>query len=131
VSKLVCDASALIAMLLDSGPDGQWAAEAIKGSELAAPALVDWEAANIMRRHELAGLITSDQASQAHADLQDLAIEKWPYELVAARSWRLRANLTIYDASYVALAVLLSASLVTLDGKIARAPGIECEVLTR
>jgi predicted nucleic acid-binding protein len=93
--------------------------------------LVDWEAANIMRRQELGGLVSSDQASQAHADLLDLAIERWPYELLAKRSWQLRANLSVYDASYVALAELLTTSLITLDGRIRRAPGIRCAVLTR
>jgi predicted nucleic acid-binding protein len=131
VSKLVCDASALVALLLDSGPDGAWAAEAVAGAELAAPALVAWEAANILRRQELAGLVSSDQASQAHADLLDLAIERWPYELLAKRSWQLRGNLSVYDASYVALAELLRTSLITLDRKIGRAPGIGCAVLTR
>jgi len=27
---------------------------------------------------ELAGLVSADQAAQAHADLLDLAIEQWP-----------------------------------------------------
>jgi hypothetical protein len=34
-----------------------------------------FEAANIIRRHDLAGLVSADQAAQAHADLLDLAIE--------------------------------------------------------
>ncbi len=65
--------------------------------------------ANIVRRHELAGLISPDQAAQAHADLLDLAIEHWPHEILAARAWELRLNLSIYDASCVALAELLGA----------------------
>jgi predicted nucleic acid-binding protein len=130
VSKLVADASTLVGLLLDSGPDGDWAAGVLAGGELAAPALVDWEVANIVRRQELAGLVSSDQASQAHADLLDLALGRWPYELLATRSWRLRANLSIYDASYVALAELLDTSLITLDAKIGRAPGIKCAVVT-
>lgn len=35
--------------------------------------------------------------------------------------WRLRSNLTAYDAAYVALA--LDVPLVTLDARIAAAPG--------
>lgn len=84
-----------------------------------------------MRRQELAGLVSSDQAAQAHADLLDLAIEKWPYELLARRSWQLRADLSICDASYVALAELLRTSVITLDAKIGQAPGIKCAVVTR
>ena len=131
MTRLVCDASALVALLLDSGPDGDWAAAAVADAELAAPALVDWEAANIMRRQELAGFVGADQAAQAQADLLDLAIERWPYELLAKRSWQLRANLSVYDASYVALAELLRSPLITLDAKIGRAPGVRCAVLTR
>ena len=128
--RLVCDASALVAVLLDGGPDGRWATEAISGAELLAPALASFEAANIIRRHELAGLVSGDQAAQAHADLLDLAIEHWPYELLAPRAWELRANLSIYDAAYVALAELADATLVTLDRKIGGAPGLRCTVAT-
>ena len=129
-ARVVCDASALVALLLDSGPDGQWTANALVGADLAAPSLVAFESANIIRRHELAGLVSADQAAQAHADLLDLAIEAWPYEVLAGRTWALRANLSSYDASYVALAELLDATLVTLDRRIARAPGLRCTVAT-
>jgi len=129
-TRVVCDASALTALLIDGGSDGTWATEAFNGADLAAPSLVDLETANILRRHELAGLISPDQAAQAHADLLDLAIEHWPYELVATRAWELRLNLSIYDASYVALAELLGATLVTLDQRIGRAPGPLCAIAT-
>lgn len=127
---VVCDASALVALLLDGGPDGRWATEALTGIDLAAPSLVEFECANVIRRHELAGLVSSDQAAQAHADLVDLEIELWPYEILAARAWELRRNLTIYDAGYVALAELTEAPLVTLDHRIGGAPGLRCTVLT-
>lgn len=104
--RVVCDASALVAVLLDGGPDGRWATEALTGADIAAPSLVMFESSNIIRRHELAGLVTPDQAAQAHADMLDLAIEQWPYELLAARIWELRGNLSSYDAGYVALAPL-------------------------
>ncbi|MDP9345854.1 MAG: type II toxin-antitoxin system VapC family toxin [Actinomycetota bacterium] len=129
-ARVVCDASALVALLLDGGPDGRWATEALTGGELAAPSLVAFESANIIRRHELAGLVSADQAGQAHADLLDLAIELWPYEMLAARAWELRRNLSIYDAGYVALAELTSATLVTLDRRIGRAPDLRCAVAT-
>ncbi|MHB2022145.1 MAG: type II toxin-antitoxin system VapC family toxin [Mycobacteriales bacterium] len=128
--RVVCDASAVVALLLDAGPDGRWAADALAGADLAAPSLFAFEAANILRRHELAKLISPDQAAQAHADLLDLAVEHWPYELLAPRVWELRQNLTSYDASYVALAELLDVALVTLDRGIARAPGLRCKFAT-
>jgi predicted nucleic acid-binding protein len=129
-ARIVCDASALTAVLIDEGPEGRWATQAFSGVDLAAPSLVEFETANILRRQELAGLISPDQAAQAHADLLDMAIEYWPYELLATRAWQLRLNLSIYDASYVALAELLGTTLVTLDRRIGRAPGPQCAIIT-
>jgi len=128
--RVVCDASAVVAVLLDAGPDGHWATDALTGVDLAAPSLLLFETANIIRRHELANAISTDQAVQTHSDLVDLAIEEWPYELLAPRAWHLRRNLTAYDASYVALAELLDATLVTLDRRISRAPGLRCMIAT-
>lgn len=128
--RFVCDASALVALLLDAGPDGRWVTDRLDGADLAAPGLLPFETANIIRRQELAGRITTDQAAQAHADLLDLTVELWPYELLATRAWQLRRNLTPYDASYVALAELLGIALVTLDRRIGGAPELRCEVTT-
>lgn len=126
----VCDASALVALLLDGGMDGEWVTTALRGTALIAPSLVCFEVANIIRRHDLAGLITTDQSAQAHADLLDLSIERWPYEILATRVWELRRNLTSYDASYVALAEMTGATLVTLDRRIGRAAGPRCTIST-
>lgn len=128
--RVVCDASAVVALLLDAGADGRWATKALTGADLAAPSLLPFEVANIVRRHELAELISPDQAAQAHADLLDLVIEHWPYELLAPRVWQLRQNLTSYDASYVALAELLDVTLVTLDRGISLAPDLRCTIAT-
>jgi predicted nucleic acid-binding protein len=130
LNAAVCDASALIAVLLDAGPAGQWAAETLSGARLLAPSLLPFECSNIIRRHELAGLVSSDQAVQAHADLLSLAVEHWPYALLARRVWELRANPSAYDASYVALAELADCPLVTLDRRFAGAPRLRCTVLT-
>jgi len=126
---VTCDASVLVAMLVDGGPGGQWATSALRqAGALLAPHLAVFEAANILRRHQLAGLVTPEQAAQAHADLLDLPIELWPYDVLARRSWELRENLSIYDASYVALAELTNTPLATLDARIAGAPGIGCVI---
>jgi predicted nucleic acid-binding protein len=42
------------------------------------------------------------------------------------RCWELRDNLTIYDASYVALAEALQVTLLTGDRRLARATGPHC-----
>jgi predicted nucleic acid-binding protein len=130
-SHTVIDASAAVALLLDSGDDGRWVAARLKGAALAAPTLLAFEASNVIRRHELARLVSPDQAAQAHADLTDLPVEPWPYDVLASRVWELRKNMSSYDASYVALAELLQAPLLTLDRRIGRSPGLRCQVLTR
>lgn len=112
----VCDASALVALVLDAGPEGRWVTETLSGRALAAPSLVAFESSNSIRRHELAGLVSSDQAAQAHADLLDLRVEHWPYQFLASRIWELRRNLTCYDASYIAVAELIGAPVVTSTG---------------
>ena len=129
-SSFVCDASAIAALLLDSGPDGQWVTQTLESGEIAAPALVTYETANVIRKHELAGQISPDQSAQAHADLLDLAIEIWPHDLLAARAWELRLNLSIYDATYVALAEITNLTLITLDKRLAKAPGTKCRIAT-
>ncbi len=126
----ICDASAVAALLLDAGPGGQWVTDTISSGQLAAPALVTYETANVIRRHEITGQISPDQAVQAHADLLDLDIELWPYDLLAGRAWELRQNLSIYDAVYIALAETTKLTLVTLDKRLAKAPGTACEIAT-
>lgn len=121
--QVVCDASAVVALLLDSGPAGEWAARQLRGTSLAAPSLMPFETANIIRRHQLTRLVSPDQAAQAHRDLLDLTVDLWPYEVLARRAWELRQDFSIYDASYVALAERLAAPLVTLDERLQRASG--------
>lgn len=129
--RITCDASALVAMFVDGGPAGQWATSVLSSAAaLLAPHVALFEAANILRRHQLVQIITADQAAQAHADLLDLPIDLWPYELLARRTWQLRENLSVYDGSYVALAEMTDTRLATLDARIARAPGVTCAIVS-
>lgn len=126
---LVVDASAVVAALVDAGPDGQWA-ESLLTSDLAAPQLLPAEVANVLRRAVKADEITDDVASLAHADLLDLRVELVSYAAVAPRIWELRHSLTAYDAWYVAAAELLDAPLATLDYRMVNSPGPRCTFQT-
>jgi predicted nucleic acid-binding protein len=126
---LVVDAGAAVAALVDAGPTGQWAGVELRRSGLAAPHLMPVEAANILRRAARAGDLPVDTAAMAHDDLVQLRVELFPYHPFAHRVWQLRENLTTYDAWYVALAEALDAALITVDGRIARTPGLRCSVL--
>lgn len=127
---LVLDSSALVALLVDASGAGDWVAATISGATIAAPELAPYETANILRRHQLAGMISPLEATLAHADLLELPLQLWPYAAVADRAWALRDNLTGYDASYVALAELLGGSVVTLDARLRRAPGPACPIMS-
>jgi predicted nucleic acid-binding protein len=127
--QVVLDASAAVALLADAGPAGQWVEAAVRGARLLAPDLMPFEAGNILRRHALAGLLDPSAATLAHADLVALPADLYPYVGLADRVWELRANLTVYDASYVALAELTMVPLVTLDPRLSRAPGTKCTTL--
>ena len=126
----VVDASALVALLSDAGADGRWATGQLDRHDLVAPALGAFEAANVLRRGEAAGRLSAAAALAAHEALLDLPVQWWPYAPLAARAWALRANVSVYDAAYVALAELVGGPLITLDRRLARAPGLRCQVVT-
>ena len=127
--RLVLDSSALVALLVDAGPTGDWAAEAVRSAEIAAPELALFETGNVLRRRQLAGDLEPVETTLAHSDLLALPLQLWPYAALAERAWALRGALTIHDASYMALAELLDASVLTLDRRLARAGGVHCPVL--
>ncbi len=129
-TMVVVDACAVVALLADRGPLGDWAAEAISERRLAAPWLLPFEVGNSLRRRELSGQLDPAAASAAHRELGRMPAQLWPCSRVAARAWELRGAITYYDAAYVALAELLGAPLVTLDRRLARAPGAGCEFRT-
>jgi predicted nucleic acid-binding protein len=127
----VVDSSVLVAALVDSGADGSWAEDIVSRGTLHAPELARVETANILRRLELSGHITSVQAGAAFDDLMDLALEIYPFEPFADRVWALRHGVTGYDGWYVAVAEALDLPLATLDRRLARSKGIKCRFLLR
>lgn len=131
MSEIVGDASAVVALLVDGGADGEWVTGQLRGAGLAAPHLLPFEVDNVLRRLERTAVVTAGAAAQARADARELDVELWPHEALAERVWELCPTLTAYDAAYVALAELLAVPLVTLDRRLARAPGVRCPVVVR
>ena len=125
---IVVDASVLATALADDGVDGDHARARLRGEVLAAPELVDLEVPSVLRRLLLAGRLPARRAEQALSDLVALPLQRAPHRPLLRRCWSLRENITIYDASYVALAEYLKAVLVTTDARLSRAPGLRCEV---
>lgn len=124
------DASALAAFLSGPPADQDFVRDAITEHDIWAPELMPFETANVLRRLSIAGLITSAEAGQAHADLLRMPVTLVPYAALATRAWELRHDLSSYDAAYVALAETLDSGMVSLDERLSRAPGLRCTVLT-
>lgn len=120
---IVLDASAAIEWLLQTEL-GQRIEERLfaPGEALHAPHLLDVEVVQVLRRFVAADRISADRGREALDDFLDLAVIRYPHDVLAARMWELRDNLTAYDACYVALAEALGAPLVTTDRRIADAP---------
>ena len=74
------------------------------------------------------GDITARRFSAAIDDLEDLSLTRFPVLPLMRRAYELRANVTAYDAAYVALAEQLDCTLVTADARLASAPGVRCRV---
>lgn len=123
---LVVDASVVLCWLVEHNRVADWCAEQLTKGPLHAPHLLPAEVSNVLRGLSNA----SDQSSdQVWADFADLPLMLAPFARLRPRIWQLRHNLTAYDAWYVALAEALDAPLATLDGRLARAPGLRCRIL--
>ena len=104
------------------------------GSRLAAdprraPHLLDAEIGNVLRRRVLRGELAADAARALLLAAAPLIDHR--YEMTGTRAraaWAPRDSPSFYDALYVALAPALSATLLTGDVRLSRAPGLPCAV---
>ena len=113
----VVDASALGALVF-AEPEADAMAEAMSGAKLIAPTLLPYEMASICLKKTKQ---TPQQATLLKTALQmadALAIETFPVEMAAVIDLAKQTNLTTYDASYLWLARVTNAELVTLDKRL-------------
>ncbi len=122
---IVLDASALVELLLGTKEGRSIGARiADPAFSLHVPHLADVEIAQALRRYVRESELDAASAASALEDLHSLDLERHAHEPLLDRIWALRQNLTAYDAVYVALAEALDTTLLTCDGKLARAPGM-------
>ena len=121
---IVLDASAAIDWLLRT-PAGLRIDRRIysRDESLHAPHLIDVEISHVLRRLVREGEISADRAGQVIEDLLVLRLTRYPHWMLLPRIWKLRNNLSAYDAAYVALAEQLGATLISRDSKLSSAPG--------
>jgi predicted nucleic acid-binding protein len=124
----VVDASALVELLLQ-GERAAAVAQAVRGTEMTAPDVVDPEVLSVLRRMERTGELRLERARQAVADLLDSPVRRFATLPLLPVVWELRGSVSAYDACYVALARALGCPLVTGDLRLTREPGLGVPLL--
>jgi predicted nucleic acid-binding protein len=125
---IVVDASCLLEVLLQTAAAPAVERRFIRAGGLHAPELLDLEVLQVLRRLVAARTISSDRADLAVGALERLALRRWSHSVIRRRTWALRANLSAYEAAYVALAERLRCALVTRDARLARSSGRQVRV---
>ncbi|CAM5260735.1 ribonuclease VapC12 [Streptomyces spiroverticillatus] len=128
---IVVDAGLLVWLLCDKGRIGRAARDRVRGERLLAPHLVDVEVTSALLGRHRGGKLTDTERDEAFAALAMLPVRRFKHLPLVPRARELSANLSPYDAMYVALAEGFGVPLLTSDGRIkdgAASVGAKCEV---
>jgi predicted nucleic acid-binding protein len=126
---IVVDASAMSTMLVYTDDRGRKARAALAGDiEWVAPEHWKAEVFSVVRVLTLGRKITEAWASRVVSLLPRVGVKTVSLDDLLPRMWELRGNVSGYDAAYVALAEARGVTLVTADGKLARAAMSFCRV---
>lgn len=126
---VVADASALMVALSVDSPDARRLRRRLSAEAVHAPYLVDAEIGNVVRRQVGRGERSEPDGRallRLSANLVDHRYEH--HGALAVAAWRLRHNMTFYDALYAALAAAIRSPLLTADRRLAKAAGLPCAV---
>jgi predicted nucleic acid-binding protein len=126
---IVADASVIVPFLAQAAREPIIFQLVVSQDVVAAPALLDYEVMSALRRLTLTREISPEFALTALSDLARMRIYRHAIDPFVDRVWSLRQNLSIYDASYVALAERLGAAFYTRDKRLANAPGNSARII--
>ena len=126
---VVLDASIVVEVVLASATGRQVMTQLVaQNAVLHAPELLDVEVLHVVRRALARQQLTAARAEQALGLLEALPLARHKHAPLRRRCWQLRANLSAYDATYVALAEGLGARLLTRDARIAKVIGLGADI---
>lgn len=125
---LVVDASCLYGVVADAVAAGVIRERLAREPDQAAPHVIDAEVLGIIRRDLMLRRLDRTAAHQAVEDLRSWPGERFGHRALLPRAWDLRDRVRSWDALYVALAEALGATLVTLDARLARVTGLDCQI---
>ena len=124
--RVVVDASVAIDGLINVSSRGEECRTILNSSGVYVPGLIFSEVSNVLRRYELTG---TPDVDGLFAQLLRVPWDTVGFAHYAELVWPLRHDVSLYDAAYVALAMVLNVPLVTIDRKLATAAKRYCEVL--
>ncbi len=127
MTRYVVDASVAVEYLLRT-PLGESVANIIDSAKLLAPALIDAEVLSALRREVLRGHLGETQARLVIDVLRHWPVERMSHRDLAPVAWRYYRTVSAYDAFYVAAAQTQDCPLITADGPLSRAPGLDVVV---
>ncbi len=125
---LVVDASCLFEVVADTPQAAAVAQRLAADADQVAPHVVDVEVLGVIRAQHLQGHLDGTAAAQAVADLRDWPGQRFGHRWLLERAWALKDSVRGWDAFYVALAEAFDATLLTMDGRLARAHGPVCRI---
>ena len=123
----VVDATVVVEVLRRSDR-GDVVAARMRGSTLAAPAQLDAEVLSALGRLVRAGDAEAAMVTRALDRLVRLPVERFPIAPLVQRAWDLRGHIALRDGLYIACAEMLGATLLTLDGRLARSAPVPVEL---
>ena len=133
---LIVDAGTWVTAAIDETGVGEICRAVLRSDrQWMAPSHMPTEALRTIRRFEQAGAINK---AVAQAVVNEIAASEIAYvgpeSSMLLAQWRLRHNLSAYDAPYVVLGQRMHAPLITLDRRLARAAsalGVEVQLVQR
>ncbi|MBX7161620.1 MAG: type II toxin-antitoxin system VapC family toxin [Acidimicrobiia bacterium] len=131
MTAAVLDACAGIDLVLRR-PAGECVQEELESAAglVFVPELFDLEVLLALRKLVLRRAMPAARAERAAQRLKTFPATRVPHRHLFEGIWSRRADMTVYDSAYAAVAELVKGRIVTTDTKFAGTPGLDVAVVT-